>query len=401
MTVIESLEIKNFQRVSAVKIEPTNSLICLYGKNANGKSSVLDAIETTLGGFDGKVTKRPVKDGAGRADIRITLSDGTTFHRKFTAGSRDLIALKPDGEKIGQKTIDGFLSPLGVDAYAFIRKGAKGQLEDLLSIVNLPFVPAELAAQRKKLEDDRRLIGQQSKALGDPVVDPDLPVDEPSAGDLIARISEAEAANAEITANTSRLEGLNSQKAQIQAQMKALQTQLVAVIDKQTELKAWLEPREIQGTAALREELANVETQGAAVRANNAAREQVKRKDELRTQYEEHTAKIKALDETKAAGLAAAQMPIEGLTFDEDEVFYQGVPLSRASESEALIVSAAMIIATNPDVRTMTVRNGNVFDADSLQRFQDMLEAHDFQAFIELVSDAEDHEYRIVDGELA
>ena len=48
---INNLEIENIKRVKAVRLEPTqNGLTVIGGRNAQGKTSVLDAIAWALGG---------------------------------------------------------------------------------------------------------------------------------------------------------------------------------------------------------------------------------------------------------------------------------------------------------------------------------------------------------------
>jgi hypothetical protein len=402
MSTIESLNISNFQRVSAIKIEPTNNVIALFGKNANGKTSVLEAVETTLRPFNGRVTKRPIKDGAGRADIHIKLTDGTLLHQKFTPSGPTLAGKGPDGSKLGQKDLDAAISALGVDALAFIHAGEKKQLETLLSIVDLPFVPAELDAKRKAVEAERLSVGQQGKAIGDVVVDASLPTAETSASEIIAAIRAAEYGKRELSeANDSVLVAARN--------VASIQAKIAELADELAEWETTLQARELilrstpqpADTTGLESKLAAVEESNAAIRANNTASVQAKRKDDLRDKYTELTEQIKAIDKTKADGLANAVMPIEGLDFDSEGVLYQGIPFSRASGAEQVIVSLAMLIATNPEIRVAIIRNGNVLDASSLQVIQDMCEATSFQVFIEFVSETEDHEFVIVDGELA
>jgi energy-coupling factor transporter ATP-binding protein EcfA2 len=402
MSTIESLNISNFQRVSAIKIEPTNNIIALFGKNANGKTSVLEAVETTLRPFNGRVTKRPIKDGAGRADIHIKLTDGTLLHQKFTPSGPTLAGKGPDGSKLGQKDLDAAISALGVDALAFIHAGEKKQLETLLSIVDLPFVPAELDAKRKAVEAERLSVGQQGKAIGDVVVDASLPTEETSAGEIIAAIRAAEEAEREVLAaeNSARIAAGNV--SDLKTKISALTAELADWENELKERSAALDVLQSPADPApLEAKLAVVEESNAAIRANNTARAQSARQDELRAKYTELTEQIKAIDKTKADGLAKAIMPIEGLDFDSEGVLYQGIPFSRASGAEQVIVSLAMLIATNPEIRVAIIRNGNVLDAGSLQVIQDMCEATNFQVFIEFVSDSEDHEFLIVDGELA
>lgn len=402
MSTIESLEITNFQNVSAVKIEPTNSVIMLFGKNAAGKTSVLDAIETTFCKFNARVTKRPIKDGAGRADIKIKMTDGTFLHQKFTPSGPTLTGKKADGGKLGQRDLDQAMSLLGVDAAAFINAGEKKQLEILLSTVVLPFVPAELDAEIKDLEAKRLLAGQQGKAIGDVTVIPELPTEETSAQELIAAIRAAE--------------DLKRENAEIENGVQVAANEVASLTAKIAELtgalESWTQTLEARtaslaglpepaNTSALEARLATVEEANADIRANNTAREQVDRKNALRAEWAKYDAHIKTVQQRKADGLAAAEMPVEGLSFDEEGVLYQGVPFSRASGAEQIIVSAAMIIATDPEVRTMVIRNGNMMDETSLQTLQSMCEDNEFQAFVEFVSDSEDHEFRLVDGELA
>ncbi|GAA5229219.1 AAA family ATPase [Arthrobacter cryoconiti] len=399
---ISSLDISNFQRLSAAKIEPTGSLIVLAGQNANGKTSVLDAIETTLCGFNARNTKRPIKDGHGKASIDIVLTDGTVVRRTFTPSGSTLSGTRPDGAKLKQADLNAIISQLGVDASTFATSGEKEQLKTLLSVVELPFVPAELDAQKKALEADRLFVGQQGKTIGDVEVNENLPTEETSASEIIAQIREAETANREVATAEQEIANAKAMVAQSRQELELAQ-------DKLTNWQRTLESRAAAfdalpkpaDTTALEAQLAEADDANAAIRTNNTARAQTENRKQLRAKWDELTDQIKAIDQTKKDGLAAVEMPIEGLGFDEEGVLYQGIPFSRASGAEQIIVSAAMIIATDPELRTMVIRNGNVLDKGSLRQLEEMLEDNNFLAFIEYVSDGEDHEFRLVNGELA
>lgn len=402
MSTIESLEITNFQRISAVKIEPTNSVILLFGKNAAGKTSILDAIETGFCKFNAKFIKRPIRDGAGRADIKIKLTDGTQLHQKFTPSGPTLTGKKANGDKLGQRDLDQALSVLGVDAASFIMAGEKKQLETLLSIVELPFVPAELDAEIKALEAKRLLSGQQAKVIGDFDVDASLPTEETSVSELLGEYRTVQEQVTNQEAAKDELYDAKSDLGQIEQQIKVLERRReVALADIASAELAISKFPKLPDLDALRARIDTAEASNSAIRANNQAREQAARKDKLHEEWNAFDTQIKEVQKRKADGLATAEMPVEGLSFDEEGVLYQGVPFSRASGAEQIIVSAAMIIATDPEVRTMVIRNGNVMDERSLQVLQSMCEENNFQAFVEFVSDSEDHEFRLVDGELA
>lgn len=400
MSTIASLEITNFQRISAVKIEPTNNVIMLFGKNANGKTSVLDAIETTLCKFNGRVTKRPIKDGAGRADIKIKLTDGTELHQKFTPSGPTLTGKNAEGKKIGQADLDKAISILGPDAAAFINAGEKKQLETLLSVVELPFVPAELDAQHKGIFDERtnanrdvkRLEAQLERFLPLPV---DLPEEEASVTELLNDFNAATEQNRRVQSAFAEAHTLERRVADLAAQLTAAQEALAKAVAIAQDAPALID------TAAIQERIDTAEVTNSQIRVSRERAAVATELTEARDTAEQLTADLAEIDQRKADGLAAAEMPVDGLSFDDEGVLYQGVPFSRASGAEQIIVSAAMIIATDPEVRTMVIRNGNVMDEDSLAVLQEMCEDNNFQAFVEFVSDSEDHEFRLVDGELA
>lgn len=393
-TQITETALTNFQRLSYARIEPTGSLIILAGKNATGKTSVIDGIEATLTGHNSRNIKRPIKDGHGKASLDTKLSDGSTLTRSYTPSGTTLKGRTADGKPFGQRELDARISSLGIDGRRFISLGEKEQLKALLSIVDLPFDPTDLDQERKRLEEERRLTGQQERALGDiPEIDNDLPTEETSATDLLTQIREAQESN-------SRRHSLITRRTEYAAYVEDLRQRLA---EAETELadaeKAAENAPELVDVEPLEAQLATLEEQNAAIRANNQARDLAEQKEALGTKYDLYTADIHALDQKKADGLAQAVMPIEGLSFDNEGVLYQGVPFTRGSGREQLLVSAAMIMATDPEIRVIVIRDGNVLDTEGLQLLHDMAEATNFQIFIEIVQEEKgDTEYYFVDG---
>lgn len=67
---IITLKAENVKRLKAVEIQPDGDVVVIAGRNAQGKSSVLDAIWLALAGAAGaKETTRPIRDA------EITLAD--------------------------------------------------------------------------------------------------------------------------------------------------------------------------------------------------------------------------------------------------------------------------------------------------------------------------------------
>ena len=75
MKIIE-LRAENVKRLKAVGIHPDGTLQVIGGRNAQGKSSVLDAIWLALGGGKaGKSTSVPIRDGEDKASVTLDLGD--------------------------------------------------------------------------------------------------------------------------------------------------------------------------------------------------------------------------------------------------------------------------------------------------------------------------------------
>ena len=80
MKIVE-LQAENVKRLKAVEITPDGTMQVIGGRNAQGKSSVLDAIWLALGG--GKASKEtplPIRDGEDKASVRLDLGDLVVTH---------------------------------------------------------------------------------------------------------------------------------------------------------------------------------------------------------------------------------------------------------------------------------------------------------------------------------
>ena len=105
---INKLEIENVKRVKAVKMEPSeNGLTIIGGNNAEGKTSVLDAIAWALGGNTFRPSE-PYREGSTLPPyIHITMSNGLVVERK--GKNVDLKVTDPSGQKAGQQLLDSFV----------------------------------------------------------------------------------------------------------------------------------------------------------------------------------------------------------------------------------------------------------------------------------------------------
>ena len=400
MKIIQ-LTASNVKRLKAVEITPDGTLQIVGGRNAQGKSSVLDAIWLALGGGRaGKETTLPIRDGESKASVTLDLGD-LVVTRSWTQKGTTLKVTSKDGAVYGspQKMLDELVGRLSFDPLEFTRLSAREQRDALLDLVDLD-VDA-LDAERAEVFAQRTEVGRQVKAIGDVQVDDDLPAEEQSAGAIIQQIRQAEAHNLEMESYREQHTTAERRCDEIAAQILELQDRLQRMEEDRDAAHKYLLANSLHDTSPLESQLATVEETNAQISANNGQRAHLARKAELRDRYSALTERLTELDEQKAQALASATFPVPGLGFDEHGVTFQGVPFSQASSAEQIRVSLAMAMALNPKLRVLRIKDGSLLDEDTLAAIREQVAGNDFQLWLERVGDADEGAVVIEDGEVA
>ena len=138
--------------------------------------------------------------------------------------------------------------------------------------------------------------------------------------------------------------------------------------------------------SAIVDQIGNAESTNAKVRANAAHVAAKARAKALADEYAAKTAAIDAIDAERTKRIADAKMPIDGLSFSEDgAVTFRGVPMSQASQAEAIRVSMAIGLAMSPELKIVLIRDGSLLDADSRTLVADIAAANGAQVWMEIV----------------
>ena len=413
MKIIE-LRAENVMRLKAVEITPDGTVQVIGGRNAQGKSAVLNAIWLALGG--GKASKdisRPIRDGEENASVRLDLGD-LVVTRTWTQKGTSLKVENAEGAtfKSPQGMLDALVGQLSFDPLAFTRLSAKEQRAALLDLVDLDVDLDTIDAQIRDLYADRTEIGRKGTAIGDVTVDDTLPTVEKSAASVVKKLQEAQEVHRWVDttrqqiqdAHTAADAALTTVRA-AEERIKELQAQITSLIATRKmrlaeaeNMQHAIDNTEMPNLAYIEDELATVEDTNAKIRANNAARERLNEKQALRDAYEGLTKQLTELDEQKAAALAAATFPVDGLSFDSTGVLYRGVPLSQASSAEQIRVSLAMGMALNPKLRVLMIKDGSLLDEDSMAAIRDQVADGDFQLWLEVVNPDDPSAVLIEDG---
>lgn len=410
MSKITRLQADNFKKLTVIDIRPGAGMVPIRGRNAQGKSSTLDAIMAALGGKS-VMPSRPVRRGEDEGSIRVELDDGVVILRRFTQdGKGDSIEVtNAEGFRAPspQKMLDGLYASVAFDPLAFTRLEAPKQLLRVRSLVKLDVDVDKLEAANVSDYDKRRDLNRDLKTAESTLLQmpkhddaPAEPVDEMALERAILtasdtnsqierrRVSREQFADA-IVKNETDLQG-------IEDHIVTLEESLVAAKTRRDEFKTTIaEQKEKLTNAEPLPELVDVTEVQASLRAARATNEQIAanarhhaqalRVDALKTQVADLSTAMETRKTTIASAIERANMPVPGLGFGDGEVLFNGLPLDQASSAEQLRVSTAIGMATSPKLRVMLVRDGSLLDDEGEKILADLAEENDFQLWVEAV----------------
>jgi ATPase subunit of ABC transporter with duplicated ATPase domains len=396
------LAAENVKRLKAVDITPDGNVVVIAGRNAQGKSSVLDAIWYALGGAAAsKDTPNPVRDGQDEASVTVDLGRFIVT-RTWKADKTTLKVTASDGAayKSPQTMLDDLIGDLSFDPLAFANAPSKEQRARLLSVVDLPFNLDDLDAERANvfaLRTDANRAVKELSAVYDsmPVPSTDLPDQPLSVTELAGELSLA--ASQERDADRARAVCVRTGE-KVERLRRELDT---AELEHAEALKAEAALPPAKDASVIRERLEQADAINTAIAARTERQATGDRLQASVRTAAEHSARIEAIDAQKQAALTAATMPIPGLGFDADGVTYNGIPLAQVSAAERLRVSVAMAMSLNPTVRVIRITDGSLLDSDNMTVIADLAEANDFQVWIERVDESGDVGIVIEDGAIA
>jgi hypothetical protein len=133
----------------------------------------------------------------------------------------------------------------------------------------------------------------------------------------------------------------------------------------------------------------------AELRAQHVARAET-----LEAQSDALTKAREDREAAKRAAIAAAKLPVDGISFGDGEILLDGVPFDQASDAEQLRASIAIAMASNPKLRVIRVRDGSLLDADALKLLAEMADERDYQCWVERVSSDGKVGFVLEDGRL-
>ena len=404
MKIVE-LKAENIKKLVAVEIRPDGNVVQITGRNGQGKTSVLDSIWWALGG-GAAVQAEPIREGERFAKITLDLGDimvTRTFKKDKEGGtSSSLFVEGRDGTKFSspQAVLDGVLGKLTFDPLEFARMKPRDQFDVAKTFVSgFDFEACE--AEKQACFQKRAILSRQSKekkAAASQVVVPAGPKPFTDETPILNEISFADTHNMQMSSRKSNRETAYQTIARNREEAKKL-------LNEANELEAQISESgplpELKDVTEIMRRLAVARDGNAAWRAEASRTTLEDEAENLEGEARAMTDRMAALEEGKRAAIAAATLPIDGLSFGDGSVTLRGVPFDQASDAERLRASVAIAMALNPKLRVVRIRDGSLLDSTSMGLVAEMAEQRDCQVWIEKVDETSSIGFVVEDGRLA
>lgn len=392
MKIVE-FRAENFKRLKLVEFKPDGVLQVIRGENAQGKTSIMDAVFAALEwAAASKQISKVIREGEDHAEVKLVFDD-IIVTRTWTEGEKSVLkvtsALGAEF-KSPQTMLDGLLGRLSFDPLEFTRLDAKSQVKALMDIAGLGSTLDELETKRAGFYSARTDVGRVMEIHKAAVA---------KLGDV--EVEAAPVVVADLMAEGQRLGENNRLRVERERRIDELTAAILAMSEELNSIAELLKSQEpLTDLTYINNQIANAEEINGAIKRNVERKEVGNLYLTAKTSYDGFTASIDAVDLEKKTILENAKFPLRELSFNGEVVTYKDIPFSDCSSSEQIKVSLIMAMALNPTIKVIRILDGSLLDNSSMALIAEMAEEYGFQVWIERVGDADGIGIILEDGEV-
>ena len=398
--------IEGYKRTRKISITPSEiGLTTLAGKNAQGKTSVLDAICHGLLGptYVDRMTEVINTDAekidgtrGARSRIQFELTDGTKIERRFTdKNSRTgiLEVILPDGVEGSQETIADFFGSAALRPPSIESMSERERLRWLLGGLGIDI--SDLEEQYEKATADKEAAYQAKEQARRAFEDLPYHEDAPQAlSSLIALTTEFEKAvdhnkigensHSEMRRANADLDSIDENIEDWKTQIARLNKKITATLDDKAEAEKRISSiaEKTNGFVqmdvdAIRAKMTNVESVNEKVRANKAKVDKEDESKDAKKAWKMESARQDQALAEMAERINGADVPIEAIsvTFKNNQwvVTYGGQPWANMSGMERVIFRTAIASLYNPNARLVLVDGLESLDDEMQEEFNEWI----------------------------
>jgi len=412
---IQGFSIKNYKRIKSVEMKPEGALIVIGGENGQGKSSILESFMATIGG-KGQQCNLPVRDGEVKAEMAWTFDDLKAALIIKKNGERKLTLTNEQGViSQAQTYLDRLYNKQLFNPLKFLEETPKKQLETLKQLVGIDFT--ELDEEYNSLYEERtvtnRGVKEYTAKLDMTERHLGVPDEEVSVNDLMVELDAALANNTDIRNKKKSLEGKYSIQNEWQYEIERLEQRLeddkqhIAAIQKEIiDAESFLDKMMPSDEDTIRQNINDCTDTNRKVREN---KERFQLKVNLNNEQvlaDDLTSRLERITTEKQRLLKEADFPVEGLSFDSEEIIFNGLPFSQESASgqRKVAVSMAFKLLKPPIgseyINVVLIKDSPYLDDKSLAELECVANQNDGQILLEKGGTGSECQVIIEDGQI-
>lgn len=403
---IKSVRISDFRGLKFADFEPSEHIVAIYGKNGAGKSSVLDAIFSTIAGAN-SFPEAPVRSGCDEAECSVVLSNGVTVTRKWSSSGKSVLEVNnPFGYKQDrpQSYLSSLFSQIAFDPLSFSDLPPKEQAKQLISVAGIDDevrkINDEIKEIQKKRKDLKYAIEEKKKKI-DSIRkfgvsgDYDTSVfGDSSESKTINKIKDdiyeakvgIDSAEEEIASLEYENEEIGNEIELKKIEINELEVSLGSNLDEICKLKS-----EIRRLSEISKSLNTKFDQAVSEFMASCCCEYIDRMESeissIMNSDEENRSRIKSLEDEMVAlsDKANEKLGIMGIEFSGDGALYCGMNIKNLSTAEKIKIGIFIAEACQKPLNVIYARDASLLDEESMQELFDFAKEKDAQIFIERV----------------
>jgi energy-coupling factor transporter ATP-binding protein EcfA2 len=398
---VEKIKIKEFKILENFEKEINGHHILLMGDNGVGKSTVIQFIEIALG------KQSNVPPGAkGEGEVFVN-KDGKmfTFALKFKDGKPVVTVTSPEGLKDSRKgTIANIVGAMDfdIDEFVDLSKTPAGRAKQVEIFKS--FLPDETKSQLAAYEahvktsyDERtdlnRALKEKDGAIKSHRLFPVVGIkkfehkDIKSVLDKVTKLREENRTREDVV---KRRAERDKQIADTQKKIKELEEVLNNDLELQIKADAWLKENTGHAPdviASAEKELETIEVDNKDFTDSVSLEKDIKLFEKMTEESGELTAKIASSREAIQIAIREMDSPVDGLSFDDERLVYNGVPVSpdSLSTSEIMELGIRLKMAENPDLGILFIQRAESLGAERFKLLKDIADKAGWQIIAEQV----------------
>ncbi len=419
---IQKINIRSVLGIEEFELFP-NKVNKISGKNGKGKTSIIEAIKTALGGGN---DAELIHKGEDEGEIVIIFDNNMHLKRRIRGPKAGIFELHDsDGREIKspQKQLNKLYDAIAVNPVEFINVKDKERVELLLEALPVDLNLEELLSYiiseidllgtakdkreslqdvyerkytnalefiddiLKELSDERRYLKRsldQAKATIEPLSQSivELDIDEDEVKEEIAQINEKlEKASDQFNRNLSEIQEEYDKAVEKLRDKKEKSTDELK--DRYSNFKS----EKTNARTSLQEKL---DTSAALLKTKEELENQKNKAKTLEKQWDDQQTSIQNLRDYKSTLLKS--IPIDGLELNDGVIYRGGVPYSKLNKAQQLEIAIEVAKLRTKDIGVICVDGIEILDSDSQKLLFEKFENSGLQFFLTEVSDNEELE---------